>query len=277
MNKIKTKLHHGNNNANGSNTNASNTSTLNNSSNNLNQDPVLQQNAFNSSSNLNQGSNLRLSNDPLLAEEIARSSQNFNQNQSFANNVVSTREEQVILPTVVETVERVDVVNEIQPVVHRVIEQPTIHHVEQHVYEAAPSASGSVQLQPIIQETIVPKVVNEIQEVIHREVPVVQVNRVEEHVTENIVLPTVYTKEVIQGTSRQYVSAGGPAYVTPAGASFQQGGINSQIGNAGQQTAFIPVGVAGTSGVNTMQGPGIGNGLGTNVGLGSNTMNATTY
>jgi len=226
MNKLKSKLqgNHGN--------NASTNTTSNYNTTGTNQN----QNAFNSSSSLNQDPllnqhqnlNSAYVQDPLLNQNLNNSGSALNRDPLIA--------QEVILPVVVENTERVDRVTEVQPVVHRIIEQPQVHHVEQHTYETAPSASGTVQMQPIIQETVIPRQVNEIQEVVHREVPVVQVNRVEEHITENAVLPTIYTKEVITGPTRQYTPAGGSAYIAPTGATFQQGqGLGQGMGQGSFQ------------------------------------------
>ncbi len=63
-------------------------------------------------------------------------------------------------PVVQETV-RTDRVVEVQPVVHREIEQPIVHHVEEHIVERAPpSMAGVVQRPPIVEEHTHTRVVN---------------------------------------------------------------------------------------------------------------------
>jgi len=120
--------------------------------------------------------------------------------------------EQVTRPTVFQQTTRPEKIVEIQPVVHREIDQPQVHVVERHSYEAVPSTGPSViNRQPIVQETVRPRVIEEVQPVVHREVPAPFVERVEQHVTERVVQPTVVTKEVLNNVpaATPGVAAGG--------------------------------------------------------------------
>lgn len=48
---------------------------------------------------------------------------------------------------------RTDTVVEVQPIVHREIEQPVVHHIEQHIQEpAAPYVGGTYHNTPIVDE-----------------------------------------------------------------------------------------------------------------------------
>lgn len=106
--------------------------------------------------------------------------------------------ETVIMPVIVEETFRPEKIIEVQPVIHREIRAPEVHHIERHVYEKV-EASGShvVTNKPIIEETIKPVIVEEVQEIIHRELPAPFVEKVEKHITEVEIMPTVHTKEVI--------------------------------------------------------------------------------
>eukprot|EP01111_Echinosteliopsis_oligospora_P014369 TRINITY_DN53_c0_g1_i16.p1 TRINITY_DN53_c0_g1~~TRINITY_DN53_c0_g1_i16.p1 ORF type:complete len:676 (-),score=260.98 TRINITY_DN53_c0_g1_i16:52-2079(-) len=105
-------------------------------------------------------------------------------------------------PAIIDERVRTDKLVEIQPVVHREIEQQRVHHVERHISEApAPSMGGVVKMAPVVQQTIRTNVIEEVQPVIHREIATRSVERVEEHVTERIVAPTQHTREVVQSTS----------------------------------------------------------------------------
>lgn len=56
---------------------------------------------------------------------------------------------------------RVDSVVEVQPIVHRDIDQPIVHHIEQHVVEPeAAFVGGTIKHKPIIEETVNTRVIN---------------------------------------------------------------------------------------------------------------------
>jgi len=119
----------------------------------------------------------------------------------------------VTLPTVIEQTARPERIVEVQPVVHREIDQPQVHLVERHSYESvASTAPAVINCTPIVEETIRPRVIEEVQPVVHRSVPAPFIEHVEQHTTERIVQPTVVTKEVLnntQVTSVPAVAAGG--------------------------------------------------------------------
>lgn len=61
----------------------------------------------------------------------------------------------MLRPAIVDEKVRVDKVVEVQPVIHREIEQPVVRHVEQHIVEpAAPNVGGTVKKAPIIEEHV---------------------------------------------------------------------------------------------------------------------------
>jgi len=114
---------------------------------------------------------------------------------SSPTNTVS--HETVTQPAIIDERVRVDKVVEVQPVVHREIDQPVIHHVEKHITEApAPNMGGVFRAAPVVEESVHRHVVEEVQPVIHREVSVPQVQRVEEHITEHVAAPSINTYEV---------------------------------------------------------------------------------
>eukprot|EP01111_Echinosteliopsis_oligospora_P014372 TRINITY_DN53_c0_g1_i2.p1 TRINITY_DN53_c0_g1~~TRINITY_DN53_c0_g1_i2.p1 ORF type:complete len:382 (-),score=98.85 TRINITY_DN53_c0_g1_i2:48-1118(-) len=128
-------------------------------------------------------------------------------------------------PAIIDERVRTDRLVEVQPIVHREIEQPRVHHVERHITEApAPSMAGVVKMAPVVQQTVRTNVIEEVQPVIHREIATRQVERVEEHLTERVVAPTQHTREVqsldsnvalqkpvlVQTTVQPGFSAGGP-------------------------------------------------------------------
>jgi len=126
-------------------------------------------------------------------------------------------------PTVIQQTTRPEKIVEVQPVVHREIDQPQVHVVERHSYESVPSTAPAViNRTPIVEETIRPRVIEEIQPVVHRSVPAPFVEHVEQHVTERVVQPTVVTKEVLnnpQVTPTPAVAAGGLPQSTNKGAA----------------------------------------------------------
>jgi len=129
-------------------------------------------------------------------------------------------------PTVVQQTTRPEKIVEVQPVVHREIEQPQIHVVERHSYETVPSTGPSVlNRQPIVQETVRPRVIEEVQPVIHREVPAPYIEHVEQHISEHVVQPTVVTKDVLNAgptTAAPGIAAGGPPSSTSNALPQQQ-------------------------------------------------------
>jgi len=116
-------------------------------------------------------------------------------------------------PTIVQQTSVPQKIVEVQPVVHREVDQPQVHVIERHSYEKVASTGPSViTAQPIVQETIRPRVIEEVQPVVHRSVPAPFVEHVEQHVTEHITQPTVVTKDVINNAPvapARGVAAGG--------------------------------------------------------------------
>jgi len=100
--------------------------------------------------------------------------------------------------TIVEQTARPERIVEVQPVIHREVDVPEVHIIEQHKYEQVRSTGPTTHTNaPIIDETVRPRIIEEIQPVIHREVPAPFVEHVEQHMTEHIVQPTTMTKEVL--------------------------------------------------------------------------------
>jgi len=105
--------------------------------------------------------------------------------------------ETIVKPTIIEETIRRDKVVEIQPIVHRLVEAPEIHHIELNVYEKLPPTGPSrVVKQAVIEETIQPHITEEVRTVVHREVPAPYVVHEEQHLTEHLVRPTIHTAEV---------------------------------------------------------------------------------
>merc|ERR1712137_184405 len=99
---------------------------------------------------------------------------------------------------IVEETQRVEKKVEVQPVIHREVLAPEVHHIEKHEYEkVASNTPAKVTKKALVEETIKPHVINEVTTVVHREVPVVDVEHVEEHISETDVLPVLHTKEVV--------------------------------------------------------------------------------
>lgn len=102
-------------------------------------------------------------------------------------------------PTVVDQTVRKETVVEIQPVIHRMVEEPEIHVVEKHIYEKVPAMGPTtITKQAIVEETVKPRIIEEIQPVLHRDVPAPFIKHVEEHITEHEVRPTIHTREVLE-------------------------------------------------------------------------------
>jgi len=106
--------------------------------------------------------------------------------------------ETIVMPVIIEETFRPEKIVEVQPVIHREVRAPEIHHIERHIYEKVEAVGPHVVTnKPIIEEVIKPVIIEEVQEVIHRELPAPYVEKIEQHVTEVEVMPTLHTKEVI--------------------------------------------------------------------------------
>eukprot|EP00026_Physarum_polycephalum_P016559 Phypoly_transcript_17493.p1 GENE.Phypoly_transcript_17493~~Phypoly_transcript_17493.p1 ORF type:complete len:194 (+),score=27.63 Phypoly_transcript_17493:156-737(+) len=71
-------------------------------------------------------------------------------------------------PAVVEEHVRYDTITEVQPVIHRQVDQVHVHHIEKHImHESAPSMGGVVERPPIIQDHINHRYVTEVHPVHH--------------------------------------------------------------------------------------------------------------
>jgi len=132
-----------------------------------------------------------------------------------------------VRPTVIEQTARPERILEVQPVVHRDIDQPQVHIVERHSFESVPSTGPAVINRPaVIQETIHPRVIEEVQPVIHRQVPAPFIERVEQHTSEHLTQPTTVVKEVMNVPAQQQqpgMAAGGlPTGSNNAGLNQQQ-------------------------------------------------------
>jgi len=153
--------------------------------------------------------------------------------------VAQTVQETVVLPTIVQEVIRTDRVIEVQPVITRHVEQPHVHHVEKHVFQAAaPPVASNVVNAPIINETLHPHIINEVQEVLHKEIAVVQVEHAQQLTEEHVVLPTQHSHEVIQdvlitGASNLSLNSSGQGLNRSNSAG--QSGIGQQGFNQGAQ------------------------------------------
>lgn len=105
----------------------------------------------------------------------------------------------IVRDTIIEETVRRDKVVEIQPIIHRRVDVPEIHHVEKHVYErVAPVAPARIIKQPVVEETIQPHITEDITTVLHREVPAPYVVHEERHITEHEVKPTLHTTEILE-------------------------------------------------------------------------------
>jgi len=112
--------------------------------------------------------------------------------------VGGVQHETIVKPAIVQETIRTDRIVEVQPVIHREVDQTTVHHIEKHITEApAANRGGVVQMAPIVQETVRPHVIDEVTPVIHREIATTQVERVEEHQTQRVVAPTQHTNQVV--------------------------------------------------------------------------------
>lgn len=104
----------------------------------------------------------------------------------------------IVKPVIVEETFRPEKIIEVQPIVHREVQAPEVHHIERHIYEKVEATGPTIITnKPIIQEIIKPQIIEEVQEIVHRELPAPFVERVEKHIDEVEVMPTLHTKEVI--------------------------------------------------------------------------------
>eukprot|EP01111_Echinosteliopsis_oligospora_P006759 TRINITY_DN210_c0_g1_i2.p1 TRINITY_DN210_c0_g1~~TRINITY_DN210_c0_g1_i2.p1 ORF type:complete len:480 (-),score=70.04 TRINITY_DN210_c0_g1_i2:471-1778(-) len=105
--------------------------------------------------------------------------------------------ETIVADPIVDQKIRTDVLIEVQPVVHKEIDQEVVHHIEKHITEApAASRAGEVTLAPKIIEHVHTRIIEEVQPIIHREVAVQKVEKVQEYRTEHVVAPAQHLKEV---------------------------------------------------------------------------------
>lgn len=148
----------------------------------------------------------------------------FQQNLSLDNqnlNTVAQCQTIVHSPVVEETI-RNDRVIEVQPVIHREVDQNVVHHIEKHIQEPhAPNMGGVVQMNPIVEQQVYTQVVNEIQPVIHRERAVPVTERIEQHLTQRVVEPTVHTHEVVYENAPIGGVIGGSGVILPSTYSEQ--------------------------------------------------------
>lgn len=50
---------------------------------------------------------------------------------------------------------RYDTVTEVQPVIHRTVDQVHVHHIEKHIMsESAPSMGGSIERPALVQDHV---------------------------------------------------------------------------------------------------------------------------
>jgi len=116
-------------------------------------------------------------------------------------NVAATVVNTHLLPSQVQQTTRTEKITEIQPVVHRSIEAPEVHVIEQHSYEKVAHMGPSlITRDAIVEETIHPTLIEEIQPIVHREVGEVVVERVEQHLNERVVQPATSSREIISET-----------------------------------------------------------------------------
>jgi len=113
----------------------------------------------------------------------------------------------IVRPVIVEETVRRDKVIEIQPIIHRVVEAPEVHHIEKHLYEKVlPSGPARIIKQAVVEETIQPRITEDITTVLHREVPAPFIVHEEQHTTEHMVKPTTHVKEVIEETQTTIIA-----------------------------------------------------------------------
>jgi len=116
--------------------------------------------------------------------------------------------ETIVKPTVVEETIRHDKVIEVQPIVHRHIDAPEVHHIEKHVFEKIPpTGPARIVKESVIEETIQPHITEEVRTFVHREVPAPYIVHEEQHIEEHFVRPTIHTAEVIRSEHAQKATA----------------------------------------------------------------------
>jgi len=114
---------------------------------------------------------------------------------------VPALEETITRAPIIKKTYREQKVVEVQPIIHRTIEVPHVHHIEHHVYEIVSHTGPNViTKEPIIHETIEPHFVNEVETIIHKEVAEPFIVHEEKHISEHIVRPTITTKVVTEET-----------------------------------------------------------------------------
>lgn len=65
-----------------------------------------------------------------------------------------------ISPTVLDQTVRRETVVEVQPIIHRMVEEPEVHIIEKHIYEKVPSMGPkTVTKQAIVEETVKPQII----------------------------------------------------------------------------------------------------------------------
>jgi len=155
--------------------------------------------------------------------------QQWGQGQSFVQPLAT---ETFVRPALVEQTQRSERFVEVQPIIHRQVEVPEVHVIEQHIYESAVPSGNNVHTRaPIVQETVVPRIIEEIQPILHREVATPFIEVVEQHTTEHIVQPTITTRQVINEGSSPMLHSGLPLQQQ---SSMQQTGF--PLGQQGLQS-----------------------------------------
>jgi len=125
----------------------------------------------------------------------------------ITSHVDPTVVEHVVKPTIVKESFHPEKIVEVQPVIHREIQAPEVHHIKKHVYEKVEVEPTVFTNQPIIEEVIKPHIVEEVQEIVHRELPAPFIEKVENLTEEVEIMPTIHTKEVIRERKEHIVQA----------------------------------------------------------------------
>jgi len=114
--------------------------------------------------------------------------------------------ETVVGPTIIEETIRHDKVVEVQPIVHRHIEAPEVHHIQKHVYEKIPpTGPARILKQPVVEETVQPHITEEVRTFVHREVPAPFIVHEEQHTEEHLIRPIIHTSEVREEVAPQVI------------------------------------------------------------------------
>jgi len=131
--------------------------------------------------------------------------QGYQQGYNTVNNVEANPilERTVVGAPVIQEHIRNDRIVEVQPVLHRNVDQTVVHHIERHIHEpSAPNQGGAVyERNPIVQQSFHTNIVHEVQPIIHRERVVPVSERVETHLMQRVAEPTIHTHEVVHETS----------------------------------------------------------------------------